>query len=121
MAAGLLTSILVISFVVIIFDKHRLSSTVSPCAINLKIIYLAKERWRNEFHKVDREEPSWEDLSNGLMAYKSNYNWTNGIPVCPQGGNYIIGHLSEIPRCTIGGGSHSLPLHGAYLDDKMSP
>lgn len=88
------------------------ASALNPsgaCVNNLRIIDAAKQEWGIENGKTTNDTPTWADLRPYLPnKYSlSRENGSNGIPVCPEGGTYIIGKFGELPRCSIGG-LHSL-------------
>jgi hypothetical protein len=84
---------------------HRAKAMKSPCVENLQLIEWCKFRWMSDNHKTTNDTPTWDDLKAELYRH----GWTNGIPVCPQGGTYTIGRVGEPPTCSIGGSEHSLP------------
>jgi hypothetical protein len=73
------------------------------------IIEMCKQNWANVNNKKIDDIPTWDDLKPELEGYAIRYKWTNGIPVCPDGGTYTIGRVGEPPKCSIGGPDHSLP------------
>jgi hypothetical protein len=71
----------------------------AQCILNLQCIDGAKIQWGLE-HKAEvasNTVPTTEDIHD--------YNSRNQdpMPVCPRGGTYIIGLVSEPPRCTFPG------------------
>jgi hypothetical protein len=97
----------VVSAVVLYAWMHPLRARRSICRRNLQIIQECKREWMYGHHKTLNDIPSWEDLRPYLQADAQD-GWSNGIPVCPQGGNYILGRVGEPARCSIGGPEHSL-------------
>lgn len=80
----------------------------TTCMINLNIIQEAKVSWMNENHKTLNDIPSMDDLKPYFGSHINDRGWSNGVPVCPQGGHYILGRVGESVRCSIGGIGHSL-------------
>ena len=79
-------------------------SNQMSCVANLKHIKLSKNEWEKDQPNKDTNViPTWDNLRPYLPT-----GWSNGIPVCPKGGTYKIGLLSEPPSCSIGGPRHSL-------------
>jgi hypothetical protein len=86
-------------------------ATKSPdthtCIDNLTQIDGAKQEWALEHNKNSDAKPTWDDIRPYLAdSFKSG---TNQIPVCPQGGKYMLGRVGDRPTCSIGGAAHSLP------------
>ena len=89
----------------------------NQCMMNLVGIESAKERWAREYHKTNNAYVTWRDL----LPYLGQYS--NGIPVCLEGGTYAIGRIGEKPTCSIGLGCHRLsvpplnaPLKSPYYE-----
>jgi len=77
------------------------------CVGNLFAMDAAKEQWALD-HKekaTTNDTPTWEDLSP-LIGRGTTFQ----IPVCPQGGIYILGRFGEPPRCSL---ERSDPSHHA--------
>ena len=66
----------------------------APCASNLVQIDRAKNQWALEYHKTMQDTPTWDDLRQ--------YYRGGSIPLCPEGGTYTVGSLSESPKCSLG-------------------
>ena len=81
------------------FVKARDTSMMNACINNLRQIDAAKNEWALEDGKKTGDVPTAQDLKpffkNGLF------------PVCPAGGIYTIGAVSNAPACSIPG--HKLP------------
>ena len=77
-------------------------SPQNACIINLRLIDAAKQEWALENHKQNSDTPTEQDL----LPYFGP-GPAGKFPVCPAGGKYIIGAISEKPRCSIPG--HVLP------------
>src|SRR5260221_13751938 len=103
---ALLVVAMVLALVVIgrQFIRARSSSASAACVNNLRVLEGSKQEWEFENHKSSNDVPSWE----ALRPYFPD-RWTDGKPVCPQGGVYVLGRASEPPRCSIGGLNHTLP------------
>ena len=62
--------------------------------------------WGMEEARDDSATPTWDELRPYLPSLWGL--WSNGIPICPDGGTYSIGRLNEDPRCSIRGPLHAL-------------
>jgi len=71
----------------------------NACINYLRQIDGAKQQWALENHKDANATPTSADVA----PYLKN----NQFPVCPAGGKYTIGRISEDPTCSIPG--HVLP------------
>jgi hypothetical protein len=94
---GMLAAIAIPNFV-----RARGTAQNNACINNLRMIDGAKGQWALEKHKQNSDTPTWDDL-RPYLEFGPNKN----MPVCPEGGTYIIGRIDEKPRCTIPG--HVLP------------
>jgi hypothetical protein len=81
-----------------IFVRAHTTRSTAACINNLRQIDAAKQQWALENNKSMNVIPSWNDILPYL----------NRMPHCPEGGSYILGRVSELPKCSIGGPSHSL-------------
>jgi hypothetical protein len=92
------------------FSRARRSSKIPPCHELLVLIDLAKHDWADNESKTTNDAPTWDDLRPYFPDWATNklIHWTNGRPVCPEGGVYTIGRVGELPRCTIGGYTHAV-------------
>ena len=85
--------------------RNRMTTAAMPaCVENLAGIDTYKLNWSLENRKGPNETPSWDDLRGWFPQ-----RWTNGNPTCPQGGTYVLGRVSEPPRCSIGEPGHKMP------------
>jgi competence protein ComGC len=82
--------------------SHRSVSEKTVCITNLKAMVTAKEAWGFENNKGLSDEPTYADLKPYL-----DKNQTESI--CPLGGKYTIGILSESPACEYAAQGHILP------------
>ena len=89
--------------------KRPTSAALSRCEYNLRVLEICKSNWQSANRKSATDTPSWDDLKEDLLPYAQRYDWTNGIPVCPDGGVYTLGKVREKPKCSIDGRGHSLP------------
>jgi hypothetical protein len=90
-------------------SRGRRSSRIPPCHELLVLADLAKFDWANNYGKTSNDTPTWDDLRFYLPDWVTNIvRWTNGRPVCPEGGVYTIGRVGELPRCSIGGYTHAV-------------
>jgi len=62
------------------------------CIANLKTIVHAKEQWGFDNGKKETDEPDYNDIKPYLTR-------TQTQNICPIGGKYTIGPLSEDPSC----------------------
>ena len=86
------------------FLPHGSSERPNPkglCVNNLRMINDAKEQWALENHKSPGDIPTWADVK----IYMGHPN--KKLLVCPQGGVYTLGSLSNHPTCSVPG--HVLP------------
>jgi hypothetical protein len=98
-----------VASVPLFIGSHNTTAAVPRCVGNLEIIEMCKGNWRNQYGKTSNDIPSWDDLRNELIWYANRTGGgTNGIPVCPDGGTYVIGRVGELPTCSIGGPKHAL-------------
>ena len=79
------------------FMKARSQSELNTCVNNLRQIAVAKQKWGVENRKVESDAPS--DMSELVGATL----WIKATPVCPAGGTYTIGELSDECSCSIHG------------------
>jgi len=79
------------------FVKARSTSQQNACINNLRQIDAAKNQWAMEKHKQSTDVPTEVDLLPYLKRW----------PSCPAGGTYVIGAMSELPKCSVPG--HTLP------------
>jgi hypothetical protein len=106
-----LVGVLFFALGVMVFIKtYSRTAAIAPCHENLVLIDLAKRNWASDESKTSNDTPTWDDLRFYFPNWVTNGNyWTNGRPVCPDGGTYTIGRVGELPRCSVGGGySHAL-------------
>ena len=80
-------------------QQQQETANTAACIANLKAIDAAKQLWALDKNKAPADVPTTQDL----MPYFKEGNF----PVCPDGGNYIINSMSELPTCTVPG--HVLP------------
>jgi hypothetical protein len=81
------------------FVKARDVAMQNACSNNLRMIDGAKQRWALENDKKAGDVPTAADLK---PYFKSGV-----FPVCPAGGTYTIGAVSNAPTCSVPG--HQLP------------
>ena len=90
--------------------KERRAAALSPCVDNLHQIQSSKLNWMGENRKTTNDTPTWTELKPQLSCCTNRYGWSNGLPVCPNGGTYAIGRVGEPATCSVGGRMHSLSL-----------
>ena len=91
--------------------------------MQLMTIQAVKESWMLTNSRTTNDTPTCHDLYPFLPADFTNRWFTNGRPVCPEGGAYNLGRVGVPPTCSIGEldiltrGSHCLPTNqtGAAL------
>ena len=86
------------------FVRARSEGDSGNCRSHLTCIDGVKQQWALEHKKTANDVPTWDDLRPYLPWGRVEHE----IPVCPQGGKYIIGGLDERPKCSIGGSGHSI-------------
>lgn len=72
----------------------RSHSETTVCIGQLRRIQDAKERWAMENHKVGTDTPT---MANLVTAYIKT------TPICPAGGAYTVGQVSDSPTCDVPG------------------
>jgi Domain of unknown function (DUF4190) len=77
------------------FVKARDTAMENACINNLRQIEAAKTEWASEKNKTGGDVPTAGDLTPYLINGK--------FPICPSGGTYIIGAVSNLPACSIPG------------------
>ena len=77
--------------------NRRTNPPVNICINNLRQLDAAKQEWASKQGKSQDAVPTKDDL----MPYLRQW------PVCPSGGTYTIGPVSEPPKCSLPG--HELP------------
>jgi len=88
-------------------QRHKSRAAVSQCVQNLYAIRNCKDFWMDDEHKATNDTPTWDDLKECF----ERHGFAGGKPVCPKGGTYIPGQVSENPKCSVGGNGHTLPPH----------
>jgi hypothetical protein len=86
------------------FIRARSTSAQNACINNLRQIDGAKQQWALENNITNDAKPSWANVQPYMGRGSQGES-----PKCPQGGTYILGRLSELPSCSIGGPRHTLP------------
>jgi hypothetical protein len=82
---------------------------LSNCLNNLKWIDGAKITWASESRKTNLNEIPTDSEIFGVT------NYIRDKPICPDGGSYTMGPLSEKPRCSIP--DHNLEYGDIYILD----
>ena len=73
----------------------------NACFNNLQLIREAKKQWAEESHKQPTDTPTDNNLFGPSRPFPSK-------PVCPIGGTYTLGTLSENPTCSLANRGHKL-------------
>ena len=87
---GLLAAIAIPNFV-----KARATSQANACINNLRQLDAAKHQWALENGKTADAAPNPQDLAPYLKD--------NVLPLCPAGGLYTLGAVSQPVTCSIPG------------------
>jgi hypothetical protein len=77
------------------FVKARDVAMENACINNLRMIDAAKQQWALQNSKNAGDVPTAADLKPFLK--------TGAFPICPSGGTYTIGAVSNAPTCSIPG------------------
>lgn len=100
----------VLAVVVIPADfRASFQPSEAPCVGRLMQIDSAKQEWELEHSKSTNDVPTWDELYPYLSSSFTDRWFTNGTPVCPEGGTYTLGRVGVHPTCSIGGPRHSYP------------
>ena len=91
---GFFFGILLIAIAIPNFEKARAVAMQNACINNLRQIQAAKEEWVLEKNKSQGDVPTENDLTPYLAGK---------FPVCPAGGTYTIGAVSNAPTCSVPG------------------
>jgi len=82
--------------------EARKIAAMNACISNLRMIDGAKAQWALENHKQNTDAPTMDDI-RPYIGRGPNAE----LPVCPDGGVYILGAVGQKPTCSIPG--HALP------------
>jgi hypothetical protein len=93
--------VLVVIAGIMVFMRARNTSSAESCINKLRQIDAATQQWAFENSKTTNDIPTWDIVVLYMKGQKK--------PVCPNGGTYTLGSLTENPTCSIGGTSHTLP------------
>jgi hypothetical protein len=99
----LICAALVLAAGISTFIRARNTSASNACINNLRQIDGAKQQWADEHTATSNAVPTWDDLRPYLGRGQ-----TGDLPICPQGGKYILGRVADSPRCPIGGQDHTI-------------
>jgi hypothetical protein len=80
--------------------SHGGSSRDTACRANMKQIATAKEEYAAKYHL-----PLGVALPEGCLWAKDGF--IKSQSECPSGGEYTVGAVGELPKCSVGG-KHSL-------------
>lgn len=81
-------------------QQAKLAANANACINNLRQLDTAKQQWALDKEKTADAVPTAQDLLPYL-------NKDEIFPVCPDGGNYTLNAVGELPACSIPG--HALP------------
>jgi len=73
----------------------------ATCINNMRTIVEAKAKWASANGKQMSDVPSDQDLFGPGLSLKQK-------PICPSGGTYSMGNISEKPRCSLEARGHEL-------------
>jgi hypothetical protein len=104
-----LLAVIVIAVVIPAFIRAYSTPSSAPCVNRLMQIDGAKQEWAIEKGKTTNDVPTWDGLYPYLSSSFTNRWFTNGTPVCPEGGTYTLDSVGVHPTCSIGGERHSFP------------
>ena len=76
---------------------------MDSCINHLRQIDAAKQQWALKNNKTNGPV-TWNDV----LPYMGR-NTRKAMPLCPQGGTYILGNIGDLPKCSSGGDHHTLP------------
>jgi hypothetical protein len=80
-----------------------------PCVANLELLRIEKGNWMRMDDKTTNDIPTWEEIDQ-IISPSTLLQWSNGRPVCPDGGVYTLHRGGDLPTCSIGGPRHALPV-----------
>ena len=78
-------------------------SKETTCISNLVMIQAAKARWA-----INNKAGGNSIPPDSILDIHSTPHYVERPLVCPQGGNYSLGSMSEMPTCSLGGEGHHL-------------
>ncbi len=71
------------------------TAAANTCVNNLRQISVAKQMWAADHNKTAEATPTDAEINVYVKG--------NVIPVCPAGGKYTLGNLSDLPTCSVAG------------------
>jgi hypothetical protein len=83
--------------------RARKSTATNSCINQLRQIDAAKQQWAIENKKTTNDVPTWNDIRPYI-----GHGVDGEILRCPAGGQYVLGHVGDPPKCSIGGEDHTL-------------
>jgi len=76
------------------FARPRMITAKNSCINELRRIEAAKLQWAFLPQQTTNDAPAWDDLRPSFISAR--------LPLeCPDGGVYTIGHVGELPSCSI--------------------
>jgi hypothetical protein len=73
---------------------HSIQSAFNECLNNSRKMDFAKDEWAYRTGVTNGSAVTWDDIAPAF---------TNGFPVCPEGGRYSLGKIGEPVQCSIPG------------------
>jgi hypothetical protein len=98
----LITIVFAIVTIAPLFVRCTAYNPSAACIRNLELIEQAKRLWGEDFNKNTNDVPTWDDIRLYFPKEGNGRSWSNGLPICPSGGTYMIGRLDDPPKCSIG-------------------
>jgi hypothetical protein len=95
---GILVALVLLPIIIPEFLHARSVAHMNSCINHLAQIDGAKQTWAQKNHKNANDVPTWNDL-RPYFGRGSDFTTL----VCPDGGTYTLGSLSEAPKCSIRG------------------
>lgn len=94
---GLLLFVVAVGVALPAFIKPRQTSCSRACTNNLRIIDAAKEQ--AVYNKELPSDADCDDPANRVVV--NRYIKNNATPVCPSGGTYTYGSVTNDPMCSL--------------------
>lgn len=86
---------IIAALVVVGCVRQEVVEAPESCEVKLRMIHGAKENWALSHGATNGQAVTWTDIVPYLKGEK--------IPVCPEGGRYILGNVGDLPECSFPG------------------